>query len=141
MEIYLTHDQSTRRITDILLNWSWSGDKSTLVRQLVAEIIREKMLRLLDREVPHGVAVGIERWNEREDGLVEINAVIYCEKASHKGIIIGKEGAMLKEIGRQARADIERMLDTKVYLELWVKVKEGWRNNQYQMRNFGYEEQ
>ena len=100
-------------------------------RQLVAEIIREKMLRLLDREVPHGVAVGIERWHEREDGLVEINAVIYCEKASHKGIIIGK----------QARGDIERMLDAKVYLELWVKVKEGWRNNQYQMRNFGYEEQ
>nr|WP_302650823.1 GTPase Era [uncultured Agathobaculum sp.] len=109
-------------------------------RQLVAEIIREKMLRLLDREVPHGVAVGIERWYEREDGLIEINAVIYCEKNSHKGIIIGKQGAMLKEIGRQARADIERMLDAKVFLELWVKVKEGWRNNQYQMRNFGYEE-
>ena len=109
--------------------------------QLVAEIIREKMLRLLDREVPHGVAVGIERWHEREDGLVEINAVIYCEKASHKGIIIGKQGAMLREIGKQARGDIERMLDAKVYLELWVKVKEGWRNNQYQMRNFGYEEQ
>ena len=89
-------------------------------RQLVAEIIR---------------------WNEREDGLVEINAVIYCEKASHKGIIIGKRGAMLKEIGQQARADIERMLDAKVFLELWVKVKEGWRNNQYQMRNFGYEDQ
>ena len=110
-------------------------------RQLVAEIIREKMLRLLDREVPHGVAVGIERWHEREDGLVEINAVIYCEKASHKGIIIGKQGAMLREIGKQARGDIERMLDAKVYLELWGKVKEGWRNNQYQMRNFGYEEQ
>lgn len=110
-------------------------------RQLVAEIIREKMLRLLDREVPHGVAVGIERWHEREDGLVEINAVIYCEKASHKGIIIGKQGAMLREIGKQVRGDIERMLDAKVYLELWVKVKEGWRNNQYQMRNFGYEEQ
>ena len=109
-------------------------------RQLVAEIIREKMLRLLDREVPHGVAVGIERWHEREDGLIEINAVIYCEKNSHKGIIIGKQGAMLKEIGRQARADIERMLDAKVFLELWVKVKEGWRNNQYQMRNFGYED-
>ena len=109
-------------------------------RQLAAEIVREKMLRLLDREVPHGVAVGVERWNEREDGLIEINAVIYCEKASHKGIIIGKQGAMLKEIGRQARADIERMLDAKVFLELWVKVKEGWRNNQYQMRNFGYEE-
>ena len=110
-------------------------------RQLVAEIIREKMLRLLEREVPHGVAVGIERWHEREDGLVEINAVIYCEKASHKGIIIGKQGAMLREIGRQARADIERMLDARVFLELWVKVKEGWRNNQYQMRNFGYEDQ
>ena len=110
-------------------------------RQLVAEIIREKMLRLLDREVPHGVAVGIERWHEREDGLVEINAVIYCEKASQKGIIIGKQGAMLREIGKQARGDIERRLDAKVYLELWVKVKEGWRNNQYQMRNFGYEEQ
>ena len=110
-------------------------------RQLVAEIIREKMLRLLDREVPHGVAVGIERWHEREDGLVEINAVIYCEKASHKGIIIGKQGAMLREIGKQARGDIERMLDAKVYLELLVKVKEGWRNNQYQMRNYGYEEQ
>ena len=110
-------------------------------RQLVAEIVREKMLRLLDREVPHGIAVGIERWHEREDGLVEINAVIYCEKASHKGIVIGKRGAMLKEIGRQARSDIERMLDTRVFLELWVKVKEGWRNNQYQMRNFGYEDQ
>ena len=88
-------------------------------RQLAAEIVREKMLRLLDREVPHGVAVGVERWNEREDGLIEINAVIYCEKASHKGIIIGKQGAMLKEIGRQARVDIERMLDAKVFLELW----------------------
>lgn len=108
--------------------------------QLVAEIVREKMLRLLDREVPHGIAVGIERWNEREDGLIEISAVIYCEKNSHKGIIIGKQGAMLKEIGKLARVDMERMLDTKVFLELWVKVKENWRNNQYQMRNFGYED-
>ena len=79
--------------------------------------------------------------NKLSDNMTEIHATIYCERASHKGIIIGKQGAMLKEIGRQARADIERMLDTKVYLELWVKVKEGWRNNQYQMRNFGYEEQ
>ena len=110
-------------------------------RQLVAEIIREKMLRLLDREVPHGVAVGIERWKERADGLSNFNALIYCETANDKGNIIGMEGASPKEIGRQARADIERMRDTKVYLELWVKVKEGWRNNQYQMRNFGYEEQ
>ncbi len=109
-------------------------------RQLVAEIVREKMLRLLDREVPHGTAVGIERGNERDDGLIEISATIYCEKKSHKGIIIGKQGAMLKEIGKLARLDIERMLDAKVFLELWVKVKEGWRDNQYQMRNFGYED-
>ncbi len=109
-------------------------------RQLVAEIVREKMLKLLDREVPHGTAVGIERWNEREDGLIEISATVYCEKKTHKGIIIGKQGAMLKEIGRLAREDIEKMLGTRVYLELWVKVKEGWRDNQYQMRNFGYEE-
>lgn len=109
-------------------------------KQLVAEIVREKMLRHLEREVPHGVAVGIERWEEREDGLIEIGAVIYCEKKTHKGIIIGKQGAMLKDIGADARVDIERLLETKVFLELWVKVKEGWRNNRYQMRNFGYED-
>ncbi len=110
-------------------------------RQIAAEIIREKMLRLLEREVPHGVAVGIERWNEREDGLVEINATIYCEKASHKGIIIGKNGEMLKKIGKAARLDIEKNLDTRVFLELWVKVKEDWRNNTFQMRNFGYQDE
>ncbi len=109
-------------------------------RQLAAETVREKMLKLLDLEVPHGTAVGIERWNEREDGLVEINATIYCEKKSHKGIIIGKQGAKLKQIGQLAREDIEKMLGTKVFLELWVKVKEGWRDNEYQLRNFGYEE-
>ncbi len=108
-------------------------------RQLAAEIIREKLLILLDREVPHGVAVGIERMEERDNGLVSIHATIYCEKNSHKGIIIGKNGEMLKQVGQLARKDIERMLGTKVYLDLWVKVKEGWRNNQYQMRNFGYE--
>ncbi len=108
-------------------------------RQLAAEIIREKLLILLDREVPHGVAVGIERMEERDDGLVSIHATIYCEKNSHKGIIIGKNGEMLKQVGQLARKDIERVLGTKVYLDLWVKVKEGWRNNQYQMRNFGYE--
>lgn len=110
-------------------------------RQIAAEIIREKMLRLLDREVPHGVAVGIERWNERENGLIEINATIYCEKASHKGIIIGKNGEMLKKIGKAARLDIERNLDTHIFLELWVKVKEDWRNNTFQMRNFGYQDE
>lgn len=110
-------------------------------RQIAAEIIREKMLRLLEREVPHGVAVGIERWNEREDGLVEMSATIYCEKASHKGIIIGKNGEMLKKIGKAARLDIEKNLDTRVFLELWVKVKEDWRNNTFQMRNFGYQDE
>lgn len=110
-------------------------------RQIAAEIIREKLLRLLDREVPHGVAVGIDRWNEREDGLTEINATIYCEKASHKGIIIGKGGEMLKKIGKTARLDIEKNFDRRVYLELWVKVKEDWRNNASQVKNFGYQDE
>ncbi len=108
-------------------------------RQLIAEIIREKSLILLQREVPHGVAVGIERMEEREDGFVSIHATIYCEKNSHKGIIIGKHGDMLKKIGQMARQDIERLLDARVFLDLWIKVKEDWRNNQFQMRNFGYE--
>ena len=108
-------------------------------RQLVAEIIREKMLRNLEREVPHGTAVAVEQMRERDDGLMNIAATIYCEKNSHKGIIIVKQGAMLRKIGAEARKDIEELLDTRVYLQLWVKVKEGWRNNQYQMRNFGYE--
>ena len=110
-------------------------------RQIAAEIIREKMLRLLDREVPHGVAVSVERWNEREDGLIEVNATIYCEKASHKGIIIGKNGEMLKKIGKAARLDMERNLDARVFLELWVKVREDWRNNAAQVRNFGYRDE
>ena len=108
-------------------------------RQLIAEIIREKSLILLQREVPHGVAVGIERMEEREDGFVSIHATIYCEKNSHKGIIIGKHGDMLKKIGQMARQDSERLLDARVFLDLWIKVKEDWRNNQFQMRNFGYE--
>lgn len=110
-------------------------------RQVMGEILREKLLLCLDKEIPHGTAVEITKFSERDSGVIDVDATIYCEKASHKGIIIGKRGAMLKEIGQQARADIERMLDAKVFLELWVKVKEGWRNNQYQMRNFGYEDQ
>ena len=109
-------------------------------RQLIAEIIREKALQKLDKEVPHGLAVEIERWQEQEDGLSEINAAIYCERKSHKGIVIGKHGAMLKEIGAAARYEIQRLLGGKVYLELWVKVKEDWRNNPNQIRNFGYED-
>ncbi len=106
---------------------------------IFAEYIREKALRLLDREIPHGIAVEIEKFEERDNGTLEIGAVIYCEKDSHKGIIIGKQGAMLKKIGSLARADIEKFTDTKVYLTLWVKVKEGWRDNRYLMRSFGYE--
>lgn len=109
-------------------------------RQMMAEIIREKLLWCLDREVPHGTAVEVTRFSERDDEIIDLEVTIYCEKASHKGIIIGKQGKMLREVGQQARADMERMLDAKVYLTLWVKVKEGWRNNQYQMRNFGYED-
>ncbi len=108
-------------------------------RQLIAEVIREKMLQLLEREVPHGIAVEITRLTQRENGIVDIDATIYCEKNSHKGIIIGKRGAMLRQIGQLAREDLEKQMETKIYLELWVKVKEGWRNNIYQMRNFGYE--
>lgn len=106
-------------------------------RQLVSEIIREKMLWLLDKEVPHGIAIEIEKMEEKPN-ITKINAVIYCEKATHKGIVIGKGGEMLKKVGSLARPDIERMLDKKVYLELWVRVKSDWRNNNYLMKSFGF---
>ena len=109
-------------------------------RQLVAELIREKLLQNLDKEVPHGVAVEIEQMKE-ENGVEHIAAVIYCERKTHKGIIIGKNGAMLKKIGASARVEIEEMLDCKVFLQLWVKIKEDWRNNPAQIRNFGYSEE
>ncbi len=108
-------------------------------RQILAELIREKMLRLLDREVPHGTAVEIERMEQRGDGVVAVSAVIYCEKDSHKGIIIGKGGAMLKKIGALAREDMEAFLGTKVFLETWVKVKENWRDRPGSLRSFGFE--
>lgn len=107
-------------------------------KQVAAEIIREKMLWLLDKEVPHGIAIEIEKMQEKET-ITNIYANIYCEKASHKGIIIGKNGEMLKKIGSMARLDIEKMLDTRVFLELWVKVKPDWRNNTNMIKNFGYE--
>ena len=110
-------------------------------KQLCAEIIREKLLWCLEREVPHGTAVVVTRFEEREDGIIEIDATIYCEKASHKGIIIGKQGAMLKKIGELARKDMEALLDARVYLETWVKVKENWRDSQSLLRNFGFTEQ
>lgn len=107
-------------------------------RVLASEIIREKMLRLLDREIPHGVAVSIEKMRERTDkDIVDIEAVIYCEKESHKGIIIGKKGAMLKQISTYARQDMERFFDCKINLQCWVKVKEGWRNREGLIHNFG----
>ncbi len=108
-------------------------------RQIVSEFIREKALRLLNKEVPHGIAVEVERMKKRDTGTYEILAAIYCEKQSHKGIIIGKGGEKLKQIGQQARADIERFLGCKVYLELWVRVKEDWRNRENFISDIGFE--
>ena len=108
-------------------------------RQIVAEFIREKALRLLNQEIPHGIAVEIEKMQRRENGTYEILAAIYCERQSHKAIIIGKKGEKLKEIGSRARQDIERFLSSKVYLELWVKVKEDWRNKEAFMNTIGFE--
>lgn len=107
-------------------------------RVIASEIIREKMLRLLDREIPHGTAVSIEKMRERDDSdIVDIDAVIYCEKESHKGIIIGKKGAMLKRISTYARQDMEKFFDCHINLQCWVKVKEGWRNREGLIHNFG----
>ena len=108
-------------------------------RQICAELVREKLLRCLDKEIPHGTAVEVTRFSERDDGVVELDLTIYCEKDSHKGIIIGKHGSMLKKIGELARADIEAFLGTKVYLQTWVKVKENWRDSMAQLHNFGYD--
>ena len=120
-------------------DWFFSEDMITdqPERQIVAEIIREKILRSLDEEIPHGTAVTIEEWKEK-GGVVSIRAEIYCEKQSHKGIIIGKRGATIKTIGTHAREDIERMLDTKVFLDLYVRVKENWRDNNFSVTGFGY---
>jgi len=110
-------------------------------KHIVAEIIREKLLICLDKEIPHGTAVEIEKFSERGDDdnpIIDVDAVIYCEKTSHKGMIIGKNGAMLKKIGQYAREDIERFMGAKVFLQTWVKVKENWRDNQTMMKNFGY---
>jgi len=108
-------------------------------KQIIAEIIREKLLICLDRELPHGTAVEITKFTERDtDGIIDIDATIFCEKASHKGMIIGKHGEMLKRIGRMAREDIERFMGAKVFLQTWVKVKENWRDSRMMMKNFGY---
>ena len=108
-------------------------------RQMVAEIIREKLLRTLDEEIPHGTAVVIEEWREKKES-VAIRAEIYCEKQTHKGIIIGKNAATIKKIGTYAREDIENLLDTKVFLDLYVRVKENWRESEFNIANLGYTE-
>ena len=112
------------------------------MKQIAAELIREKALRCLSDEIPHGIAVTIERMRERLDGsnIIDIDATIICERDSHKGIIIGKGGEMLKKIGSAARFEIERMMDMQVNLKLWVKVKKEWRDNDLLMKNYGYDE-
>lgn len=108
-------------------------------RQIIAEIIREKLLWCLEREIPHGTAVEVTKFTQRDNGTVDIDATIYCEKNSHKGIIIGKGGEMLKKISTMARNDCERFMGEKVYLQTWVKVKENWRDSEFLIRNFGYQ--
>ena len=110
-------------------------------RQVMGEILREKLLLCLDKEIPHGTAVEITTFSERDDGIIDLDATIYCEKASHKGIIIGKGGAMLKKISTLARTDIEAFMGTKVFLQTWVKVKENWRDNMNLIKNFGYRDE
>ena len=109
-------------------------------KQICAELVREKLLLCLDKEIPHGTAVEVTRFSERDNGIIDLDVTIYCEKASHKGIIIGKQGTMLKKIGELARADIEAFMGTKVFLQTWVKVKENWRDSTAQLRNFGFTE-
>ncbi|MBQ3261704.1 MAG: GTPase Era [Oscillospiraceae bacterium] len=110
-------------------------------KQICAELVREKLLLCLDKEIPHGTAVEVTKFSERENGIIDMDVTIYCEKDSHKGIIIGKKGAMLKKIGEMARTDIEAFMGTKVFLQTWVKVKENWRDSNAQLRNFGFTEQ
>lgn len=140
-------DRNTDELVKTIFNYLPEGpqfyDSDTLTdqpeRAIVAEMIREKALRCLDKEVPHGIAVVIDRMKDREQGgIVDIDATIICERDSHKGIIIGKKGAMLKKIGSQARHDMENLLDTKVNLKLWVKVKKDWRDSEFLLKNYGY---
>jgi len=110
------------------------------MRQIVAELVREKALRLLQEEIPHGIAVTVEKMEERKNGMFDIEATIICEKESHKGIVIGKNGSMLKKIGSAARYEIERMMETQVNLQIWVKVRKEWRDSDLYLRNYGYKE-
>ena len=110
-------------------------------RQIVAEIVREKLLLCLDKEIPHGTAVVVTKFSERENEIIDVDVTIYCEKQSHKGMIIGKNGSMLKKIGRLSREDIEKFMGTKVYLQTWVKVKENWRDSANLLKNFGFKDE
>lgn len=109
-------------------------------KQICAELVREKLLLCLDKEIPHGTAIEVTKFSERDNGIIDMDVTIFCEKASHKGIIIGKNGAMLRKIGEMARTDIEAFMGTRVFLQTWVKVKENWRDSMAQLRNFGYSE-
>ncbi len=137
-------DELLRVIFSLLPEGPQYFDEDTVtdqpMRQIAAELIREKALRNLDQEVPHGIAVMIERMSERKNGLFDIEATIVCEKASHKGIIIGKDGAMLKKIGSEARREIEGLMGAKVNLKIWVKVRKEWRDNELYLKNYGYRE-
>ena len=110
-------------------------------RQICAELVREKLLKCLDKEIPHGTAVEVTKFSERDNGIIDLEVTIFCEKDSHKGIIIGKKGAMLKKIGELARHDIEDFMGTNVNLQTWVNVKENWRDSMASLRNFGFAEQ
>lgn len=109
-------------------------------KQICAELVREKLLLCLDKEIPHGTAIEVTKFSERDNGIIDMDVTIFCEKASHKGIIIGKNGAMLRKIGELARIDIEAFMSTRVFLQTWVKVKENWRDSMAQLRNFGFSE-
>ena len=142
-------NRNTREVTKTIFKYLPEGpqyyDEDTVTdqpeRQIVAEIIREKALRCLEHEIPHGIAVVIDSMKDRPGGkLVDIDATIICERDAHKGIIIGKQGAMLKRIGTQARIDMEKLLNTRVNLKIWVKIKKDWRDSDYLLKNFGFEQ-
>ena len=140
-------DKNTDLLTELIFKYLPYGpqfyDEDTVtdqpMRQIASELIREKALRLLSDEIPHGIAVTIEKMKERPNGIIDIDASIVCERDSHKGIIIGKGGSMLKRIGTEARKDIEPMMDTQVNLQLWVKVRKEWRDSDLYMKNYGYD--
>ena len=141
-------DKNTDLMLDLIYKYLPCGpqyyDEDTVtdqpMRQIAAELIREKALRLLSDEIPHGIAVTIEKMTERKNGMMDIEATIICERDSHKGIIIGKGGAMLKRIGSAARREIEDLMDTQVNLQIWVKVRKEWRDSEQYMKNYGYNE-